>query len=55
MKASSRGFGKHLLFDGVEIALLEVHPHFLKADILEFVNKIFEELPSFNLADIGQY
>ena len=49
------GFGQRLLFDGVEIALLEVHPRFLKADILEFVDEILEELPPFHLVDVGQY
>ena len=48
------GFGQCSLFDGVEIALLEVHPRFLKADILEFVDEILEEHP-FHLVDVGQY
>ena len=55
MKANGRGVGQHLLFDGVEIALLEVHSHFLKADILEFVDEILEELLLFHLVDVGQY
>lgn len=43
-----------MLLDGVEISLLKVHSHFLKADILEFVDEILEDLPPFHLADVGQ-
>lgn len=47
-------FGQRLLFDAVEISLLEVHPHFLKADILESADEIPEELPLFHPADVGK-